>query len=76
MAIAKFSYNATIYFSISKALVEIVYREILKSEIFNSNNISKYTTNKNSSAEGEKLIDYIYAICKKILKYFAHAQDY
>lgn len=44
--------------------------------MLNSNEISKYTVNKDSFAEGKKLINCIYATYKKVLKSLTCAQNY
>ncbi len=53
-----------------------MYREVPESDILTLDEVEKYIATWESSAEGENLIERIYAISKEVTKSFAYIQAY
>ena len=76
LALAKFTYNIAGNYSTGKALFEIVYGEIARSDILTLDEVQKYIATKGISAEGESLIERIRATREEVIKSFTRAQAY
>ncbi len=76
LALAEFAYNVAVHPSTGKALFEIVYGEIHRSDLLTLDEVQKYSATRESSTEGESLIERIYATREEVTKSFTRAQDY
>ncbi len=76
LALAEFAYNAVVHSSIGRAPFEIVYGEVLISEMLTLDEVPKYSATPRSSAEGESLIERIRATRGEITKSLTHSPTY
>ncbi len=76
LALAEFTYNIAVHSSTGKAPFKIVYGEIPRSNMLTLDAVQKYSAIRRSSAEGESLIEGIYATREKVTKSLTCAQAY
>ena len=76
LALAEFACNATVHSLTGNAPFEIVYVEVPRSDMFTQDEVQKYFAIRRSSAEGESLIERIYAPCKEVTNSLARTQSY
>ncbi len=76
LALAEFAYNASVHSSTGRVLFDIVYKEVLRSDMLTLDEVQKYSATRESSAEGESLIERICAIREEVTKSFTRSQAY
>ncbi len=76
LALAEFAYNAAVPSSIGKALFEIVYGEVAKSDMLTLDEVQKYIATRGSFGEGESLMERTRATRKEVKKSFTRTQSY
>ncbi len=76
LVLAKFAYNVAVHSSTWKALFEIVYEEISRSDMLTLDEVKKYRATRGSSAKGESLIERIRATREEFTKYLTRGQAY
>ncbi len=75
LALAEFAHNATVHSSTGRTSFEIVYWKVLRSsDILTLDEVQKYIATRESSAEGESLIEGIFAFCEEVTKSHVRAQ--